>query len=68
MMVTPLLILLNDRWIEPRFAKISKPQDENFAIEDSKVIVAGFGRFGQVIGRLLHANKWSTYASNISRI
>ena len=56
MMTTPLLMLLNDKWIEPRYSKVSKPQDEEFNIDETKVIVAGFGRFGQIVGRLLHAN------------
>lgn len=56
MMTTPLLMIVNERFIEPRFAtRETRPAD---VIEDEghPVIIAGFGRFGQIVGRLLHAN------------
>ena len=56
MMTTPLLLIVNERLVEPRFATHEeRPAD---AIEDARdpVIIAGFGRFGQIVGRLLHAN------------
>ena len=56
MMATPLLLLLHDRVIAPRYAAAKKrPDDAMESIEDH-VIIAGFGRFGQIVGRLLHAN------------
>ncbi|TCS33773.1 Kef-type potassium/proton antiporter (CPA2 family) [Paucimonas lemoignei] len=57
MVTTPLLLLLYDRLIAPRFqAAKQRPAD---AIEEHEdhVIIAGFGRFGQIVGRLLHANQ-----------
>ncbi|MDY0924029.1 glutathione-regulated potassium-efflux system protein KefB [Leclercia sp. CFBP8987] len=58
MMTTPLLMKLIDRQLSRR---INAPEDEHEApwVDDDKpqVIVVGFGRFGQVIGRLLMANK-----------
>ncbi len=54
---TPLLLIVNEKFIEPRFFQTNDlPMDE---IEDNKnpVIIVGFGRFGQVVGRLLMANK-----------
>lgn len=58
MMTTPLLMKAVDKWLSHRF---NVPEDEDEApwVEDDKpqVIVVGFGRFGQVIGRLLMANK-----------
>ncbi|SFU17062.1 Kef-type potassium/proton antiporter, CPA2 family [Kosakonia arachidis] len=58
MMTTPLLMRGIDKLLSWRF---NKPEDEDEApwVEDDKpqVIVVGFGRFGQVIGRLLMANK-----------
>ncbi|MTH47768.1 glutathione-regulated potassium-efflux system protein KefB [Intestinirhabdus alba] len=58
MMTTPLLLKLIDR----RFSRsFNGPDDEDEKpwVEDDKpqVIVVGFGRFGQVIGRLLMANR-----------
>jgi glutathione-regulated potassium-efflux system ancillary protein KefC len=56
MLCTPLLMVANDRIIE-RFLDHAPeiPMDD---IEDAghAVIIAGFGRFGQIVGRLLHAN------------
>lgn len=57
MMTTPLLMILNEKLVERRFDARGdeRPMD---IIEDEghPVIIAGFGRFGQIIGRLLHAN------------
>lgn len=57
MALTPLLLIANDRFIQPRFSKLS-PKREPDAVEarDNPVILAGFGRFGHIIGRLLQAN------------
>ncbi len=57
MAVTPLMLIANDRLIQPRFAR-QKSAREADAVEDhgNPVILAGFGRFGHVIGRLLRAN------------
>lgn len=54
MALTPLMLILNDRVIQPRFAKL-KSEREHDAVEshDHPVILAGFGRFGHIIGRLL---------------
>jgi len=58
MMTTPLLMKLIDKRLSRR---LNAPEDEHEApwVDDDKpqVIVVGFGRFGQVIGRLLMANK-----------
>jgi len=57
MMTTPILMLINDRWVEPRHADASPEiHTEELGEQDSPVVIAGFGRFGQVIARLLHAN------------
>lgn len=57
MALTPLIMIINDRLIQPRFiaAEVDREADE---IDDGKtpVIIAGFGRFGQIVGRLLIAN------------
>jgi monovalent cation:proton antiporter-2 (CPA2) family protein len=57
MALTPLMLILNDRVIQPRFAKL-KSEREHDAVEshDHPVILAGFGRFGHIIGRLLENN------------
>ncbi len=58
MAMTPVMILLNEKLILPRFAKKEeeeRPADE--IDEKNQVIIAGFGHFGNTIGRLLRANK-----------
>lgn len=61
MVVTPLLMLINDYFIEPRFAhSASIPENDEMEDMSHPVIIAGFGRFGRVIGRLLHANSIPT--------
>jgi monovalent cation:proton antiporter-2 (CPA2) family protein len=57
MMLTPLMMILNDRLVQPRFTQ-SEDEREADEIDDNEnpVIIAGFGRFGQIVGRLLLAN------------
>ena len=59
MMTTPILLGLHDRFIEPRLrladAGPDRPMDTIEGAEHP-VIVAGFGRFGQIVARLLNAN------------
>lgn len=51
MLVTPILLLLYDRFLNLQCGE--RPQD---AIpENNSVIIAGFGRFGQIVGRVLIA-------------
>jgi glutathione-regulated potassium-efflux system ancillary protein KefC len=53
MATTPLLLLAFDRL----WARRAQPAREADAIEEAgPVIIAGFGRFGQIVGRLLLAN------------
>ncbi len=58
MVLTPLLLVLADRWWAlhlkrhpqgERMAEINEPQQ-------APIIIAGFGRYGQIVGRLLAAN------------
>ncbi|TFZ01098.1 glutathione-regulated potassium-efflux system protein KefC [Ramlibacter rhizophilus] len=54
MLLGPLLLAAMDRWLMPRWSQprrlpeISEPQD-------APVIIAGFGRYGQIVARLLAA-------------
>ena len=58
MMTTPLLMQGVDKILEKRFND-GDDNDEKPFVEDDKpeVIVVGFGRFGQVVARLLMANE-----------
>ncbi|MDX2244070.1 MAG: monovalent cation:proton antiporter-2 (CPA2) family protein [Leptolyngbyaceae cyanobacterium bins.302] len=56
MVLTPLLMIVNEQFVQPRFA-VTEPEREADEIdEENSVIIAGFGRFGQIVGRLLIAN------------
>ena len=53
MATTPLFLLAYDRWVA-RGAKATRQPDA--IAPEGPVIIAGFGRFGQIVGRLLLAN------------
>src|SRR5205823_1601453 len=54
MIATPFFLLAHDRFIAPRFSLA--PAREPDLPQPSKVIVAGLGRVGQVVARLLNAS------------
>jgi glutathione-regulated potassium-efflux system ancillary protein KefC len=58
MVLTPPAFILLERVILPRVTDggDQRPQDE-IIDADSPVVIAGFGRFGQMVGRLLRANR-----------
>ncbi|MCC8381344.1 MULTISPECIES: glutathione-regulated potassium-efflux system protein KefB [unclassified Xenorhabdus] len=58
MMTTPLVMTLVERILTGRYNRQPESNETPF-VEDNapQVIVVGFGRFGQVVGRLLMANK-----------
>lgn len=68
MALTPLAVMLCDRVAErleglrPRAA----PQNKPFDTGAPDAIIAGFGRFGQIAGRLLTANGFSTVVLDAS--
>jgi monovalent cation:proton antiporter-2 (CPA2) family protein len=57
MALTPLLILLNEKLVQPYFGTVEqvKRKDDDI-VEKNRVIIAGFGRMGSIIGRFLRAN------------
>ena len=57
MTLTPLLILVNERWLLPRFGTREAPTRPADAVEEHHpVIIAGFSHFGSTVGRFLRAN------------
>jgi glutathione-regulated potassium-efflux system protein KefB len=58
MVTTPLLLMGQKKWFEK-----SLNQEQEITIKTDvedrqpRVIIAGFGRFGQIVGRLMYANK-----------
>jgi monovalent cation:proton antiporter-2 (CPA2) family protein len=57
MAATPLLLILNERVVQRRL-RPARTEREPDAIDqdEAPVIIAGYGRFGQIVGRLLQAN------------
>ncbi|HYG55386.1 MAG TPA: monovalent cation:proton antiporter-2 (CPA2) family protein [Burkholderiales bacterium] len=55
MLLTPFILVAHDRWIAPRMAAAT-PQRAAETPEAAAVIVAGLGRVGQVVARLLNAS------------
>ncbi len=62
MALTPLVMLLDERVIQPRFHRAPVGGRAMDAIDDgpTPVIIAGFGRFGHIIGRFLNTNGVAT--------
>jgi len=57
MAITPLLLMLNDKVISPQVFKTDNAREHDQIEENGNpVIIAGFGRFGVVMGRFLIAN------------
>ncbi len=57
MALTPLLLLFNERVLQPRVGtRRSEERVADVIEEENPVIIVGFGNFGSVIGRLLSAN------------
>lgn len=57
MLLTPLLLMLVDRYAEHTPRRGRKAQVEELSEpQEAPVLIAGFGRYGQIIGRLLYAN------------
>jgi monovalent cation:proton antiporter-2 (CPA2) family protein len=57
MVLTPLLIILYERLVRPLFRdSVAVPEDESIEAGPNPVIIAGYGRFGQIVSRLLRAD------------
>ncbi len=55
--VTPLLMFINEKLIQPYFGTKESVERESDTIDErNEVIIAGFGRYGSTIGRFLQAN------------
>jgi monovalent cation:proton antiporter-2 (CPA2) family protein len=58
MALTPLMFIVLERFVLPAVTdrEAVRPHDE-IDPEDTPVVIAGYGRFGQMVGRLLRANQ-----------
>jgi glutathione-regulated potassium-efflux system ancillary protein KefC len=61
MLLSPLILVAVDRLVLPRYAKGKGPVMEEISEQqDAPIIIAGFGRYGQIIARVLTAEGFST--------
>jgi CPA2 family monovalent cation:H+ antiporter-2 len=59
MLLTPLLFILHDRVIAPRYARVSEREAD--VIEEAReIIIAGHGRVGGIVSRMLKAAGYET--------
>jgi Kef-type K+ transport system membrane component KefB/Trk K+ transport system NAD-binding subunit len=57
MAAAPLLMLFDQRVMQPRFTARSAPREhDSIAETGAKVIIAGHGRYGMTVGRMLQAS------------
>nr|WP_319555320.1 glutathione-regulated potassium-efflux system protein KefB [uncultured Vibrio sp.] len=57
MVTTPLLLMGQKKWFAHTLNQEEESVTANVVDRHPRVIIAGFGRFGQVVGRLMYANK-----------
>lgn len=64
MVLTPLAMLVNEKYVTPRlYAVAATPaveRESDIVQENNPVIIAGYGHFGNTIGRFLRANNIGT--------
>ncbi len=61
MAVTPIIGLLNEKFLLPKVSvKVAEDKEDDKIEEVCKVILVGFGHFGSTIGRILRANGINT--------
>lgn len=70
MVLTPMLYWLIQSQILPRFNPKTIPEYDDIPDEHNPVIIAGFGRFGQIIARVAHLQHLSFTAidSNLDKV
>ena len=56
MVLSPVLFIFFDKVLVPRFERITKDRDFDVVDKRGRVLIAGIGRFGQIVNRLLVAN------------
>ncbi len=57
MMISPLILLAIDRLVLPRYAHCGTPElAEISEPQSASILIAGFGRYGQIVARVLLAN------------
>jgi voltage-gated potassium channel Kch len=60
MALAPLLMIANEKFIQPLFASGADAQEADLIDDSAKVIIAGHGRFGMTVGRILQAKGYKS--------
>ncbi len=55
MAATPLLYLANEAWTRRNEPPPSEPEYDEMPAQHNEIIIAGFGRVGQIVGRILRS-------------
>lgn len=66
MVLSPLLMGLNARVLDPRLDRPPAREFDKVQDDSSRVIIAGFGRFGQIMGRTLRMRRIPFTALEVS--
>ena len=66
MALTPVFFMLNEKVINPWLTSRDDDRYEQPVAEENQVIIAGFGRFGQIVARILRAKRIGFTALDIS--
>jgi len=57
MVLTPPLFIVLERWVLPMVTeRDGERQQDVITHADAPIVIAGYGRFGQIVGRILRAN------------
>jgi monovalent cation:proton antiporter-2 (CPA2) family protein len=57
MALSPVLNLLNERYVAKCAPAMALPQYDVISHENPEIVIAGFGRFGQIFGRMLKSQQ-----------
>ena len=57
MAAAPVLFAASERWLQPRLAQRRAPAYDPIDGPPAPVIICGFGRVGQIVGRVLHMQR-----------
>lgn len=70
MILTPILYWLMSSWVVPLFEKETTPVYDDIPDQHNPMIIAGFGRVGQIVARLVHLQHQTFTAidSNIDKV
>ncbi|MNR91796.1 Glutathione-regulated potassium-efflux system protein KefC [compost metagenome] len=70
MILTPILYWLMSSWVVPLFEKETTPVYDEIPEQHNPMIIAGFGRVGQIVARLVHLQHetFTAIDSNIDKV